>query len=87
MARCGNTKMNKVTRKKRTASRTSVTAVTLQHINEKLNHIHKDLEQNTKDIAQLKDQVAMGRGGLKVIFYVGGVISIIIGVLKIGKII
>ena len=27
----------------------------------------------------------MGRGGLKVIFYIGGVLSIIIGALKIGK--
>lgn len=79
--------MNKVTRKKRTVSRQSLTAVSLEHINEKLDHIHKDLEKNTKDIAQLKDQVAMGRGGLKVIFYIGGVVSIIIGVLKIGKII
>jgi hypothetical protein len=34
---------------------------------------------------QLKEQVAMGRGGLKVIFYIGGVLSIIIGALKIGK--
>lgn len=79
--------MSKVTKKNRTVSRKSVTAVSLEHINEKLDHIHKDLEQNTKDIAQLKDQVAMGRGGLKVIFYIGGVVSIIIGVLKIGKII
>lgn len=79
--------MTKVTRKKRITARQSVTAVTLQHINEKLEHIHKDLEQNSKDISQLKQQVAMGRGGLKVIFYVGGIVSIIIGVLKIGKII
>tara|TARA_B100001939_G_scaffold202512_1_gene174079 strand:+ start:1021 stop:1245 length:225 start_codon:yes stop_codon:yes gene_type:complete len=67
--------------------RSTVQSITLKHINEKLDHIHKDVEQNTKDIAQLKDQVAMGRGGLKVIFYVGGLISIILGGLKIGKII
>ena len=77
----------KITSKKRVASRVTVTSITLQHINEKLEHIHKDLEQNSKDISQLKQQVAMGRGGLKVIFYIGGVVSIIIGVLKIGKII
>ncbi len=74
--------MTKVTRKKVT-----VQSITLKHINEKLDHIHKDLDQNTKDIVELKQQVAMGRGGLKVIFYIGGVVSIIIGVLKIGKII
>jgi hypothetical protein len=77
----------KITTKKRVSSRTSVTAISLQHINEKLEHIHKDLEQNSRDISQLKQQMAMGKGGLKVIFYVGGVVSIILGVLKIGKII
>jgi hypothetical protein len=75
----------KITLKKRVSSRTTVTSITLQHINEKLEHIHKDLEQNSKDISQLKQQMAMGKGGLKVIFYVGGVVSIILGVLKIGK--
>jgi len=78
--------MKKVSRKKSIARRPTVTSITLQHINEKLNHIHKDLEQNTKDIAQLKDQVAMGRGGLKVIFYVGAVVTAIIGILKLAKI-
>lgn len=78
--------MNKVTRKKRTTSRTSVTAVSLQHINEKLDHIHKDLEKNTKDISELKQQVAMGKGGLKVIFYVGALVTAIIGILKLVKI-
>ena len=77
--------MKKISRKKRTVSRATVTSITLQHINEKLEHIHKDLEQNSKDISQLKQQMAMGKGGLKVIFYVGGVVSIILGVLKIGK--
>ena len=67
------------------SKRITVTSVTLKHISEKLDHIHKDVEQNTKDIVQLKEQVAMGRGGLKVIFYIGGVLSIIIGALKIGK--
>jgi len=67
------------------SKRTTVTSVTLKHISEKLDHIHKDVEQNTKDIVQLKEQVAMGRGGLKVIFYIGAVLSIILGALKIGK--
>jgi hypothetical protein len=67
------------------SKRTTVTSVTLKHISEKLDHIHKDVEQNTRDIVALKQQVAMGKGGLKVIFYIGGVLSIIIGALKIGK--
>ena len=67
------------------SKRVTVQSVTLKHISEKLDHIHKDVEQNTKDIVELKQQMAMGRGGLKVIFYIGGVLSIIIGALKIGK--
>jgi|TARA_X000001388_G_C2218741_1_gene118345 hypothetical protein len=67
------------------SKRTTVTSVTLKHISEKLDHIHKDVEQNTRDIVALKQQVAMGKGGLKVIFYIGAVISIILGALKIGK--
>ena len=77
--------MVKVTKKKRVLSRATVTSVTLQHIDEKLNHIHRDLEQNTKDITELKQQVAMGKGGLKVIFYVGALVTAIIGFLKLLK--
>jgi hypothetical protein len=64
----------------------TVQSVTLKHINEKLDHIHKDIDRNTKDIVELKQQVAMGKGGIKVIFYIGAIVSIIIGALKIGKI-
>ena len=69
----------------RVTKKATVQSVTLKHISQKLDHIHKDVEQNTKDIVALKEQVAMGKGGLKVIFYVGGLISIIVGGLKIGK--
>ena len=71
----------------RVTKKATVQSVTLKHISQKLDHIHKDVEQNTKDIVQLKEQVAMGKGGIKVIFYIGAVVSIIIGALKIGKII
>ena len=69
----------------RVPKKATIQSVTLKPINEKLDHIHKDLDQNTKDIVELKQQVAMGRGGLKVIFYIGAIISIILGGLKIGK--
>jgi tetrahydromethanopterin S-methyltransferase subunit G len=64
----------------RVTKKATIQSVTLKHINEKLDHIHKDLDQNTKDIVELKQ-----RGGLKVIFYIGAIISIILGGLKIGK--
>ena len=70
----------------RVTKKTTVQSVTLKHINEKLDHIHKDIDRNTKDIVELKQQVAMGKGGIKVIFYIGAIVSIIIGALKIGKI-
>ncbi len=72
---------------RRVTKKATVQSVTLKHISQKLDHIHKDVEQNTKDIVQLKEQIAMGKGGIKVIFYIGAVVSIIIGTLKIGKII
>ena len=70
----------------RVTKKASVKSLTLNHINEKLDHIHKDIDRNTKDIVELKQQVAMGKGGIKVIFYIGAIVSIIIGALKIGKI-
>ena len=70
----------------RVTKKATVQSVTLKHINEKLDHIHKDIDRNTKYIVELKQQVAMGKGGIKVIFYIGAIVSIIIGALKIGKI-
>lgn len=70
----------------RVTKKATVHSITLKHINEKLDHIHKDIDRNTKDIVELKQQVAMGKGGIKVIFYIGAIVSIIIGALKIGKI-
>jgi|TARA_R100000742_G_C4258980_1_gene76825 hypothetical protein len=65
--------------------RTSVQSITLKHISEKLDHLHKDLDQNSKDIVELKQQVAMGKGGLKVIFWLGAVVGLILTSLKISK--
>ena len=61
----------------------TATQITLKHINEKLKNIHRSVEQNSKDIVGLKEQVAMGRGGLKVIVWIGAIIGGILGVIKI----
>ena len=63
----------------------SVQTVTLKHISEKIDHLHKDVEQNHKDIVELKQQVAMGKGGLKVIFWLGAILGAIFTTIKIGK--
>ena len=61
----------------------NTTQVTLKHINEKLKHIHKLVEQNSKDIIGLKEQMAMGRGGLTVVVWFGAIMIAILGVIKI----
>ncbi len=67
----------------RVTKKSTVHSITLKHINEKLDHIHKDIDRNTKDINSLKEQVAMGRGGVKVVFWLGAIIGAIFTVIKI----
>jgi len=43
----------------------------------KLDTIEKILEHNRKDIEDLKQQVSMGRGGIKAIFIIGAIIAAI----------
>lgn len=45
----------------------------------KLEEIHKDVSKNTKDIEELKQQVAMGKGGIKAIFVIGSLVGLIVG--------
>ena len=59
----------------RVTKKSTVHSITLKHINEKLVHIHKDIDRNTNDINSLKEQVAMGRGGVKVIFWLGAILG------------
>ena len=46
-------------------------AVTLTSIQFKLCNIQKTLEENTQDIKTLKEQIAMGKGGVRVIVWMG----------------
>jgi len=62
----------------------SVQTFTLKNIYEKIDHLHKDVEQNHKDIIELKQQVAMGKGGVKVIFWIGAVIGAIVTMMELG---
>jgi hypothetical protein len=66
----------------RVTKKTTVHSITLKHINEKLDHIHKDIDQNTKDISKLKEQVAMGRGGIKVVFWLGAILGAAFTIMK-----
>ena len=52
----------------------------------KLEAIHKCVSKNSRDIEALKEQVAMGKGGIRAIFIVGSLIAVILGFLKLIKI-
>ena len=50
----------------------------------KLDDVHSQLEKNSKDIEELKEQVAMGKGGIRAIFIFGAIIAAIFTSLKFG---
>ena len=54
-------------------------AVTLTSIQFKLCNIKKTLDENTQDIKTLKEQIAMGKGGVKVIVWMGGILTAVLG--------
>lgn len=53
--------------------------VSLEIIQAKLCQIHKDLEENKKEISEIKEQIAMGKGGVKVLVWVSALIVSILG--------
>ena len=55
------------------------TSVSLEIIQAKLCQIHKDLEENKKDILELKEQIAMGKGGVKVLVWISALVVSILG--------
>jgi|TARA_B110000211_G_C13952147_1_gene496666 hypothetical protein len=56
----------------------SNTSTCLALIQSKLDRIHEDVAKNSEDIISLKEQVAMGKGGLRAIFIVGALIGLIL---------
>lgn len=55
------------------------TSVSLEIIQTKLCQIHKDLEENKKDISELKEQIAMGKGGVRVLVWISALVVSILG--------
>ena len=55
------------------------TSVSLEILQAKLVHIHKDLEENKKDITELKEQIAMGKGGVKVLVWISALVVTVLG--------
>lgn len=71
--------------KKKLAPRTSP-KISLDVISFQITEMHKDVSKNSRDIESLKQQVAMGKGGIKAIFMIGSMIAIAVGGIKLFKI-
>lgn len=44
----------------------------------KLEHIQKVTDEQANDIRELRQQVAMGKGGVKVLLWVGGIVGAVL---------
>jgi hypothetical protein len=54
----------------------------LHRLEEKLDHIHADVEKNAQEISKLKADINMGKGAVKALVWVGSIIAVIFGLLK-----
>ena len=54
-------------------------------ISYQLREIREDLAKNNKDIEDLKEQVNLGKGGIKAVFVIGSLVALIIGLIKLYK--
>ena len=52
---------------------------------ERMNNILKSIEEMKKEIKSLRQDVSIGKGGLKVIFWLGAIVGTILTTLKITK--
>lgn len=52
----------------------------MNDMNAKLHHIHKDVDKNSKEVAYLKEQMAVGKGGVKVLLWITGMATTLIAV-------
>jgi len=70
------------TRKKVTKSNGTVDLLVqmMNDMNAKLHHIHKDVDKNSKEVAHLKEQMAIGKGGVKVLLWITGMATTFIAV-------
>tara|TARA_B100001939_G_C16371274_1_gene375838 strand:- start:44 stop:265 length:222 start_codon:yes stop_codon:yes gene_type:complete len=65
--------------KKKVVKRTSISHSMIAY---KLDEIKDLVHKNSKDIEQLKQQVAMGKGGIKAVFVIGALVAMIFTIVK-----
>jgi|TARA_R100000781_G_scaffold64816_1_gene40871 hypothetical protein len=73
------------TKKKKSIHSIPTTKDSLGVISYQLREIRGDLAKNNKDIEDLKEQVNLGKGGIKAIFVIGSFVALIIGLIKLYK--
>ena len=56
-----------------------IKSVTLRSLNDKLDHIHEDVEKNSKDISKIQQEIAFGKGGVRVLVWIIGIDTAILG--------
>jgi peptidoglycan hydrolase CwlO-like protein len=49
----------------------------LKDMNKKIDHIHSDINQHGKEITEVKEQIAMSKGGLKVLIGIAAMLGTI----------
>ena len=69
----------KVKKKLPSAPTNALLVQMMNDMNAKLHHIHKDVEKNTKNIDTMKQEIAFGKGGVKVLIWIAGFITTMIG--------
>ena len=66
----------KTVRKKIPSGPTNTLLVQMMNdMNSKLHHIHKDVEKNSKDIEKMKQEIAFGRGSIRTLIWIAGMIT------------
>lgn len=56
-----------------------IKSVTLKSLNDKLDHIHEDVEKNSKDISKIQQEIAFGKGGVRVLVWIIGIATALLG--------
>ena len=69
----------KTVRKKLPSAATNTLLIQMMNdMNSKLHSIHKDVSKNKSDIEKMKQEIAFGRGGVKTLIWITGIISSLI---------
>ena len=72
----------KVRRKLPAKETNSLLIQMMNDMNSKLHQIHKDVTKNKQDISKLQQDMAFGKGGVKALIIIAGIVSSLIGAIS-----